>query len=53
MSAITIRIYTINPETGQRSEPRTVRHPGQTPRASDLGARFRWPDCACPQHRET
>jgi hypothetical protein len=50
MSAITIRIYTVNPETGQRSEARTVQCEGQPP--LDTAIRMRWPDCDCPQHRD-
>ncbi|MFB7667770.1 hypothetical protein ACFC1R_28245 [Kitasatospora sp. NPDC056138] len=48
-SAITIHIYKINPENGERCEIRTVRHPGGPTEAFTA----RWPACTCPRCGQT
>lgn len=47
-SEMTIRVYVINPVTGERTELPAV---DVTPVRDNPYDRNRWPACECPQHR--
>ncbi|MEU9402960.1 hypothetical protein [Streptomyces sp. SID4985] len=46
---LTIKVYRVNPETGQRTVVRPTRH---VQPARDIPFSQSFPPCACPRHQE-